>query len=316
MKLIENQTPHHTMWTGDLSPDDRLAQFPAYSLTANLSTLPEGDRAALPHLIRAGQYLDELYLGQWWEGNVKLRKQLVENDEGKVLKVFDMYKGPYGMNNPGMPLIAARNEGNKPFIKNVPPQREGANFYPADITKHEFETWLSTLSKEEKALAEGFYTVIRRVNGNLTIIPFSKEYKPLLDAASAEFKKAAAVVSDSTLQKFLTLRADAFHSNDYVDSDIAWYNMSSSSPLEVTAGPYEVYDDELYGYKAAYEIYIHVRDFTATETLQKFTSSLRWIEDRLPVPAKYRNTELKAPVIVVVNQIWAGGMRMSPYEFV
>ena len=210
-----------------------------------------------------------------------------------------------------MPLIVARNEGNKPFIKDVPPHPEGANFYPTDITKHEFETWLSTLSKEEKDLAEGYYTTIRRVNGNLTIVPFSKEYKLLLDAASDEFKKAAAVVSDSTLKKFLTQRADAFHTNDYLDSDIAWYNVSSSSPLEVTAGPYEVYDDELYGYKAAYEIYIHVRDFNATETLQKFTSSLKWIEECLPVPEKYRNTELKAPVIVVVNQIWAGGMRMS-----
>jgi hypothetical protein len=146
----------------------------------------------------------------------------------------------------------------------------------------------------------------------LTIIPYSEEYKALLDVASAEFKKAAAMVSDSTLKKFLIQRADAFHSNDYLDSDIAWYNVSSSSPLEVTAGPYEVYDDGLYGYKAAYEIYIHVRDFSATETLQKFTSSLKWIEDRLPVPDKYRNTELSAPVIVVVNEIWGGGMRISP----
>jgi len=85
------------MWTGYSSPDERLAQFPAYSLTADLSTLPEGDRVALSHLIRAGKFLDELYLGQWWEGNVGLRKQLLENDERKALQVFDMYKGPYGM---------------------------------------------------------------------------------------------------------------------------------------------------------------------------------------------------------------------------
>jgi hypothetical protein len=148
----------------------------------------------------------------------------------------------------------------------------------------------------------------------LTIIPFSREYKPLLDAASVEFRKAAVTVSDPTLKKFLTQRADAFLSNDYVNSDIAWYNVSSSSPLEITAGPYEVYDDKLYGYKATYEIYIHVRDFKATETLQKFTSSLKWIEDRLPVPEKYRNTELNAPVIVVVNQIWSGGMRISSHK--
>jgi hypothetical protein len=236
----------------------------------------------------------------------------VQNGDKQVLEVFDMYKGPYGVFHCSGANSAARNEDNKPFIKDVPPHPEGANFYPTDITKAEFESWLTTLSKEEKDKAEGFYTVVRRVDGKLTISPFSKEYKSLLGATSIEFEKAAELVSDATLKTFLTQRAAAFHSNDYIESDIAWYNVSSSSPLEVTAGPYEVYDDELYGYKAAYEILIHVRDFNATETLQKFTSSLEWIENRLPIDAKYRNTELKAPVIVVVNQIWAGGMRISP----
>jgi len=178
------------------------------------------------------------------------------------------------------------------------------------MSKDDFEQWLSTLSKEEKEQAEGYYTVIRRKDGQLTSIPFSTEYKSLLSIASAEFKTAATLVSDSTLKDFLLQRAEAFHSNDYIASDIAWYNVSSQSPLEITAGPYEFYDDELYGYKAAYEILIHVRDFSATDQLQKFTSSLHWIETRLPIPEKYRNTELKAPVIVVVNQIWAGGMRI------
>jgi hypothetical protein len=205
---------------------------------------------------------------------------------------------------------SARNEDNKAFIKDIPRHPQGANFYPTDITKLEFEAWLNTLSMKEKEEAEGYYTVIRRVNGKLTIVTFSSEYKTLLASAASEFKKAAEFVSDSTLKVFLTQRADAFLSNDYIKSDIAWYNVSSSSPLEVTAGPYEVYDDELYGYKAAYEILIHIRDFNATKTLQKFTSSLEWIETRLPVDEKYSNTELKAPVIVVVNQIWAGGMRI------
>ena len=298
------------MWTGDLSPDERLAQFPAYSLTADLSVLPEGDRAALPHLLKAGKALDELYLSQWWQGNVALRNKLIANGETKILEVFDMYKGPFGnlfvyMNT----TDEARNEDNKPFIKDVPDHPHGSNFYPEDMSKGEFEEWLSTLSKDEKEQAEGYYTVIRRVDDKLTSIPFSTEYKPLLEIASKEFKAAAALVSDSSLKDFLLQRAEAFHSNDYIKSDIAWYNVSSSSPLEITAGPYEVYDDELYGYKAAYEILIHVRDFSATHQLQKFTSSLDWIESRLPIPEEYRNTELKAPVIVVVNQIWAGGMR-------
>jgi hypothetical protein len=84
------------MWTGDLSPEDRLSQFPAYSLTADVSKLPKGDRAALPHLLKAGKALDQLYLNQWWEGNVALRRKIKDLGDEKVLEVFDMYKGPYG----------------------------------------------------------------------------------------------------------------------------------------------------------------------------------------------------------------------------
>ena len=85
------------LWTGDLSPDERLAQFPAYSLTADLSLLPEGDKAALPHLLKAGKALDELYLSQWWKGNVELRNKLADSANSKILEVFDMYKGPFGI---------------------------------------------------------------------------------------------------------------------------------------------------------------------------------------------------------------------------
>jgi len=83
------------MYTGDLTPQQRLAQFPAYSLTANTSHVPKGDIEAIPHLIRAGKLLDELYLSQWWEGNIKLREQIVKTGDKDVLEVFDMYKGPY-----------------------------------------------------------------------------------------------------------------------------------------------------------------------------------------------------------------------------
>ena len=106
----------------------------------------------------------------------------------------------------GLVVLAelARNEDNKPFIKGVPPHPQGANFYPTDMTKKEFETWLTTLSKEKKDQGEGYYTVIRRVNGNPVSIPFSKEYNTLLKIASTELKKAAESVSDSTLKNFLT----------------------------------------------------------------------------------------------------------------
>jgi hypothetical protein len=211
----------------------------------------------------------------------------------------------------GIQTDVARNENNEPFVEGVERHPLGANFYPEDMSKEEFETWVAGLSTEDKALAEGYYTVIKRASEGLQILSYADEYKPYLDIASTEFETAANLVSDPSLKTFLLSRAKAFHSNNYVPSDVAWYNVSSSSPLEITAGPYEVYDDALMGYKSGFEIYIHARDFAATETLQKFTSSLKWIEDRLPVEEEYRNRELKVPVIVVVNQLWAGGMGIT-----
>src|SRR5207253_7901962 len=157
----------------------------------------------------------------------------------------------------------------------------------------EFNTWLSTLSPEEKEKATGYFYVIRRdANGKLMAVPYSEEYREFLEPAAKLLREAAALTTNATLKTFLEQRAAAFLSNDYYESDVAW--MDLDSPIDLTIGPYETYEDELFGYKAAFEAYVTLRDDTETSKLKKFSQYLQELEDHLPIDPKYRNPKLGA----------------------
>src|SRR5207247_1245693 len=135
----------------------------------------------------------------------------------------------------------------------------GANFYPEDMTRAQFEAWAKTLSKPERERAESFFTVIRRDRaGKLSAVPYSQEYGAELKRCAALLREAAKSTPNESLGRFLNARADAFVSNDYYASDVAW--MDLDAPLDVTIGPYETYQDELFGYKAGFEAYVNLRD--------------------------------------------------------
>jgi hypothetical protein len=182
----------------------------------------------------------------------------------------------------------------------------GANFYPEDMTRQQFEEWVKTLPKEPKQEAEGFFTVIHRDAGQFRAVPFSKEYAEDLQKLSKLLREAAALTSNSSLKNFLNLRADAFQSNDYYASDVAW--MDLDAPLDITIGPYETYNDELFGYKASYEAYINLRDDAESAKLQFFGDHMQDIENNLPLEPKYRNPKIGgSSPIRVVNQIISAG---------
>lgn len=202
-------------------------------------------------------------------------------------------------------------------MEGVPPCPETGNFYPEDMTKDEFEEWTSTLSKDEQAKAKSFYTRIVRTGDNkLAYVPYSECYKDLLEPAAKHFRDAADALSElpasdikdgkTSLEKFLRSRADAFASNDYLPSELDWLSLSKYNKLEVTAGPYEVYTDAMFGLKSAYEFYIHARDEESSRLLEAF-SDLQFVEDHLPIPDKYRNDKLIPAPIAVVNQLYAAG---------
>ena len=147
---------------------------------------------------------------------------------------------------------------------------------------------------------------IRRAGNTFSLLPYNIEYQGELARAAALLREAAQLTTEPTLKAFLTKRADAFLSNDYYDSDVAW--MELKGVIEPTIGPYEVYEDELFNYKAAFESYITVQDAAETAKLQKFAAELQDIENHLPIEPKYRNPKIGALApIVVVNEIYAAG---------
>ena len=277
----------------------KIRRFAPTVLTANTARLAPNDRQALQKIIAAAKYLDGLYLRQVWSGNEDLLKRL-QADHGMLgparLHYFMINKGPW-----------SQLDNNEPFIQGVPPKPPQANFYPADITKDEFNTWLSTLSPEEKEKATGYFYVIRRdANGKLMAVPYSEEYREFLEPAAKLLREAAALTTNATLKNFLEKRAAAFRSNDYYDSDVAW--MELDAPIDVTIGPYETYEDELFGYKAAFEAYVTLRDTAETAKLKKFSQYLQELENNLPIDPKYRNPRLgTASPIRVVNEVFSSG---------
>ncbi|HEX4378092.1 MAG TPA: hypothetical protein VHZ99_13155 [Steroidobacteraceae bacterium] len=269
-------------------------------LKVDTSTLSLGDRKALGKLIEAARLLNPLFMQQFWSGDTALYQRLQKDSTslGKVrLHYFWLNKGPW----------SAIDE-HRAFLPDVPATKPpGANFYPEDMTKEEFEVWAKTLDAESRAAAEGFFTVIRRSpQQKLTFVPYSVEYRADLGRVAALLREAAALTDNVSLRRFLTARADAFATNDYVESDIAW--MDLDAPLDITFGPYETYNDELFGYKAAFEAYINVRDDKESAKLAFFGDHLQEVENNLPEAPQFRNAKLGALApIRVVNEVFNAG---------
>jgi hypothetical protein len=277
------------------------ARFAPTNIGADLSTLSAADKQVLAKLVEASKIMDALFLRQVWAGNDTVLLDLSQSQtvEGRArLHYFLINKGPW-----------SRLDHDEAFVPGVPAKPAGANFYPEGATKAEIERWMQSLPPAERTRATGFFTLVRRLggaNGTFTLVPYNAEYQPELTRAAALLREAAAITKEPTLKAFLTKRADAFLSNDYYESDVAWMELKGA--IEPTIGPYEVYEDELFNYKAAFEAFITVQDQAESAKLQKFGGQLQDIEDHLPIDPKYRNPKLGglAP-IVVVNEIFSAG---------
>ncbi len=286
------------------APDPKIAElekmqarFAPIELKVDTSQLQAADQQALAKLIAAAKVIDEIFRDdQVWRGNPALREKLATDTSelGKArLRYFDLNQGPWSDLDEHKSFLPAAE------FPNVPPRKPlGANFYPEDMTREEFEKW------PEKDI--GFYSIIRREGGMLKAIPYSEAYKEPLTKAAQLLKEAAALTPNASLAEFLKERAAAFLSNDYYASDVAW--MKIDAPIEPTIGPYETYMDELFGYKAAFEAYITLRDDAETAKLKMFADHLQEIENNLPLDPKFRNPKLGALApIRVVNEVIATG---------
>ena len=284
----------------DAAKLERLAtRLAPVDLTADVASLPAGERAALARLIEASKLMDALFLRQVWAGNPALVIDLQRDKTplGRArLHAFMQNKGPW-----------LRLDKDQPFLPGIGPKPAAANFYPAGATKPDIEAWLKTLAPPARADAEGFFTTIRRTpTGALSAIPYSIEYQGELELAAGLLRAAARATEQPTLRAFLDKRAAAFLSNNYYDSDVAWMQLDAS--IEPTIGPYEVYEDGWFSAKAAFEAYVTVRDAAETAKLTKLAGALQDIENNLPIDPKLRNAKLggMAP-IRVVNVIFCAG---------
>jgi hypothetical protein len=277
----------------------QIDRFAPTDLGADLSGLSPGEREALVHLVRAAQVMDGVFLRQVWAGSEAMLFELLRDTSptGQArLQYFLLNKGPW-----------SRLDDNAPFVQGAPAKPLSANFYPAGATREEVEQWIASLPPAERARATGFFTTIRRgPDGRFVAVPYSTEYQGELGIAAEHLREAARLTSEPTLKAFLEARAEAFLSNDYYDSDVKW--MEIDGALEPTIGPYEVYEDEWFNYKAAFEAFITVKDPTESAKLETFAAVLQAIEDALPIEARYRNPSLGAMApIAVVNLVYAAG---------
>jgi hypothetical protein len=282
------------------------ARFAPAEIGADVSALPKNEREALARLVEAARIMDAIFLRQVWAGNDAMLQDLARaaaapaaprasRSAAARLHYFLINKGPWD-----------RLDHNRPFVPGAPAKPEAGNFYPAGATKADVQRWLDSLKGDDKTEATSFFTTIRRGDGGFVAVPYSIEYQGELAEAARLLREAADLTSDATLKTFLTARADAFLSNDYYASDVAWMELDSA--IEPTIGPYEVYEDEWFNFKAAFEAFITVRDEAESKQLQSFSQHLQEIEDHLPIDPALRNPKLGALApIKVVNVVFAAG---------
>jgi len=252
---------------------EKFAEVP---MNPDVSFLSSSERKVVNKLIEASDYLSQIYMLQRG-ADYPQRRAALEKTGSKIEKaMFDLHYGP----------CDGLEDDNHVFVGDTPCP-VGAGFYPVDMSKEEFETWITDHPNDKEAFTSG-YTVIRRTDdGGLKAIPYHVEYAEYLKPAAKLMREAAEITENANLRNFLNLRAKAFLNDDYFKSELAW--MELDGPIEIAIGPYEVYDDGLFAYKTAYESFVTVKNPDESAALAKYKDFLKDMEKNLPVPESYKN---------------------------
>ena len=260
-----------------------LSKYTPFKLETDLSKLSSNQKKMIPILIEAAEMMNELF---WYEAYGDKNELLSTINDEDTKKLVEINYGPWD-----------RLDGNKSFVSTVGKKPEGANFYPTDMTKEEFE---QSALQDKSSL----YTFIRRdKDGNLVAIPYHKQFANQLAKVSALLDQAAALAEDAGLKNYLSLRSKALLNDDYQPSDFAWLDMKSNQ-IDVVIGPIETYEDQLFGYKASHEAFVLVKDMEWSKRLEKYAAFLPELQVGLPVANEYKkekpgsDTELNAYDVV------------------
>lgn len=248
--------------------EQRLGIYKEVALTADLSHLSTSQKQMLALLIDASKIMDDLF---WLQAYSQDKGSFLSSiTDEKVRHFAEMNYGPWD-----------RLDGDKIFLSHTPIKAHGAELYPKDMTKAEFE-------QSEFNDKKGLYSVVRRDNeGKLISIAYSEIYHDQLTRAAAILDKAAKFAEDKEFANYLTMRAQALRTDEYQASDFTWMDMKNN-PIDVVIGPIESYEDQLYGYRAAFESYVLIKDLAWSEKLAKYAQFLPELQKGLPVAKKYK----------------------------
>ncbi|MFO7843263.1 MAG: Zn-dependent hydrolase [Bacteroidales bacterium] len=246
----------------------KVDEYAEVELTSDISHLSDNQKEMLGYLFEAAQLMDGIF---WQEAYGNKEELLNSISDPAARKFVKINYGPW-----------ERLNDNKPFIEGFEEKPAGANFYPSDMTKEEFEA----LEANDKT---SLYTLVRRnEKGELYTIPYHQAFNKETKKAVELIRKAAELAEDEGFKKYLTLRAQALETDEYYESDVAWMDMKSND-IDFIVGPIENYEDALFGYKAAHESFILIKDKEWSKKLDKFAAFLPQFQKDLPVPQEYKN---------------------------
>ncbi len=257
------------------SPYQALAdQYQEFTLTTDISKLTEKEKQMLPILIQVADIMEDIFWQEAYGDKTPLFQQFA--NDSAALKYLSINYGPWD-----------RLDDNKPFIEGVGAKPLGANFYPADMTKEEFEAF-------QDPNKDNAYSIIRRdAEGKLKVIPYHEAFPEQIEKAATLLEKAATLAEDEGLRNYLQLRAKALRTDDYLESDLAWMDMKDNT-IDFVVGPIETYEDLLFGYRASNSGQILVKDKEWSARLSEYAQHLPKLQENLPVPAAYKQEKANA----------------------
>ncbi|MBN1347952.1 peptidase [candidate division KSB1 bacterium] len=282
--------------TEQYNVSEQVAKFAPVTIKYDQSLLDETESKALKKIVDAAKLMDDIFLRQVYSKNAELREKLMASTDPadkSLQQLFDIMVGPFD-----------RLEADKPFIGTAP-KPLGANFYPEDMTKEEFNAWIEAHPADREQL-EHTFTRIQRRGDQLVAVPYSEAYRQWLEPAAVLLQDAAEITGNASLATYLNSRAEAFGSNDYYQSDMDWMDLYSR--IEVVIGPYEVYEDKLFGYKAAFEAFVTLVDPAESEKLAIVGKYLDKLEENWPIKNEYKNFNRgEYSPVKVVQEVFSAG---------